>query len=135
MGAIDMSKVESAAKIANAEEFIKMLPGGYNSYVGQKGSSLSGGQKQRLSIARAIYQNSSVLILDEATSALDSRSEILVKEALTNLMANHTVRVGVSLSPLLRIPLPIFFGRCPYRLWVTCSGSCHCSSAGNDPNG
>ncbi|BAS89131.1 Os04g0413000 [Oryza sativa Japonica Group] len=93
MGAIDMSKVESAAKIANAEEFIKMLPGGYNSYVGQKGSSLSGGQKQRLSIARAIYQNSSVLILDEATSALDSRSEILVKEALTNLMANHTVLV------------------------------------------
>uniref|UniRef100_A0A0D3FVN0 ABC transporter domain-containing protein n=1 Tax=Oryza barthii TaxID=65489 RepID=A0A0D3FVN0_9ORYZ len=93
MGAIDMSKVENAAKIANAEEFIKMLPGGYNSYVGQKGSSLSGGQKQRLSIARAIYQNSSVLILDEATSALDSRSEILVKEALTNLMANHTVLV------------------------------------------
>uniref|UniRef100_A0A0E0KQB7 ABC transporter domain-containing protein n=1 Tax=Oryza punctata TaxID=4537 RepID=A0A0E0KQB7_ORYPU len=93
MGAIDMSKVECAAKIANAEEFIKMLPGGYNSYVGQKGSSLSGGQKQRLSVARAIYQNSSILILDEATSALDSRSEILVKEALTNLMASHTVLV------------------------------------------
>uniref|UniRef100_A0A0D9W4P1 ABC transporter domain-containing protein n=1 Tax=Leersia perrieri TaxID=77586 RepID=A0A0D9W4P1_9ORYZ len=93
MGSINMNKVEGAAKIANAEEFIKMLPEGYNSYVGQKGSILSGGQKQRLSIARAIYQNSSVLILDEATSALDSRSELLLKEALTNLMANHTVLI------------------------------------------
>ncbi|KAG8064394.1 hypothetical protein GUJ93_ZPchr0004g39814 [Zizania palustris] len=88
-----MSKVENAGKIANAEEFIKMLPEGYNSYLGQRGSSLSGGQKQRLCIARAIYQNSSVLILDEATSALDSRSELLLKEALTNIMANHTILV------------------------------------------
>lgn len=54
MGAIDMSKVESAAKIANAEEFIKMLPGGYNSYVGQKGSSLSGGQKQRYIVSQIV---------------------------------------------------------------------------------
>ncbi|KAM3386894.1 hypothetical protein ACQJBY_010042 [Aegilops geniculata] len=91
VGGINMRKVENAAKIANADEFIKILPEGYDSYVGQRGSSLSGGQKQRLSIARAIYQNSSILVLDEATSALDSRSELLLKEALMNLMASHTV--------------------------------------------
>ncbi|XP_051217225.1 ABC transporter B family member 29, chloroplastic [Lolium perenne] len=93
MGNIDMRKVENAAKIANADEFIKMMPKGYGSYVGQRGSSLSGGQKQRLSIARAIYQNSSILILDEATSALDSRSQLLLKQALMNLMTNHTVLI------------------------------------------
>ncbi|KAK3144833.1 hypothetical protein QOZ80_4AG0318470 [Eleusine coracana subsp. coracana] len=90
---INMIKVEYAAKIANAEEFIKMLPEGYYSNVGQRGSSLSGGQKQRLAIARAIYQNSSILIMDEATSALDIRSELLLKEALRNLMIDHTVTV------------------------------------------
>ncbi|KAM0900843.1 hypothetical protein ACQ4PT_020370 [Festuca glaucescens] len=92
-GNINMRKVENAAKIANADEFIKMLPKGYGSYVGQRGSSLSGGQKQRLSIARAIYQNSSILILDEATSALDSRSQLLLKQGLMNLMTNHTVLI------------------------------------------
>jgi len=93
LGNINMARVEYAAKIANAEEFIKMLPEGYSSNVGQRGSSLSGGQKQRLSIARAVYQNSSILIMDEATSALDIRSELLLKEALRNLMTNHTVTV------------------------------------------
>ncbi|VAH32213.1 unnamed protein product [Triticum turgidum subsp. durum] len=91
VGDINMRKVENAAKIANANEFTKILPKGYDSYIGQRGSSLSGGQKQRLSIARAIYQNSSILVLDEATSALDSRSELLLKEVLMNLMASHTV--------------------------------------------
>lgn len=93
VGDINMNRVEYAAKIANAEEFIKMLPEGYNSNVGQRGSSLSGGQKQRLSIARAIYQNSSILIMDEATSALDMRSELLLKEALSNLITKHSVTV------------------------------------------
>ncbi|XP_025825496.1 ABC transporter B family member 29, chloroplastic isoform X2 [Panicum hallii] len=93
LGDINMARVEYAAKIANADEFIKMLPEGYSSNVGQRGSSLSGGQKQRLSIARAVYQNSSILIMDEATSALDIRSELLLKEALSNLMTNHTVTV------------------------------------------
>ncbi|PUZ47060.1 hypothetical protein GQ55_7G132300 [Panicum hallii var. hallii] len=93
LGDINMARVEYAAKIANADEFIKMLPEGYSSNVGQRGSSLSGGQKQRLSIARAVYQNSSILIMDEATSALDIRSELLLKEALRNLMTNHTVTV------------------------------------------
>ncbi|PNT61033.1 hypothetical protein BRADI_5g09380v3 [Brachypodium distachyon] len=98
MGDINMRKVENAAKIANADEFIKMLPEGYDSYVGQRGSSLSGGQKQRLSIARAIYQNSSILILDEATSALDNRSELLLKETLTTFMTNHTRGVNCKRS-------------------------------------
>ncbi|TKW04293.1 hypothetical protein SEVIR_7G098800v4 [Setaria viridis] len=93
LGDINMARVEYAAKIAHAEEFIKMLPEGYDSNVGQRGSSLSGGQKQRLAIARAVYQNSSILIMDEATSALDIRSELLLKEALRNLMTNHTVTV------------------------------------------
>ncbi|CAL5027623.1 unnamed protein product [Urochloa decumbens] len=91
LGDINMARVEYAAKVAHAEEFIKMLPEGYNSNVGQRGSSLSGGQKQRLAIARAVYQNSSILIMDEATSALDIRSELLLKEALRNLMTNHAV--------------------------------------------
>ncbi|RLM65037.1 hypothetical protein C2845_PM16G06990 [Panicum miliaceum] len=93
LGDINMARVEYAAKIANADESIKMLPEGYSSNVGQRGSSLSGGQKQRLSIARAVYQNSSILIMDEATSALDIWSELLLKEALRNLMTNHTVTV------------------------------------------
>ncbi|XP_062183948.1 ABC transporter B family member 29, chloroplastic isoform X1 [Phragmites australis] len=93
LGDINMTRVKYAAKIANAEEFIKILPEGYDSNVGQRGSSLSGGQKQRLSIARAIYQNSSILIMDEATSALDIRSELQLKEALRNLMTKQTVTV------------------------------------------
>ncbi|XP_010490884.1 PREDICTED: ABC transporter B family member 29, chloroplastic-like [Camelina sativa] len=90
---IDMKRVEIAAKTANADEFIRNLPEGYNTGIGPRGSSLSGGQRQRLAIARALYQNSSVLILDEATSALDSLSELLVREALERVMQDHTVIV------------------------------------------
>ncbi|CAK7341847.1 unnamed protein product [Dovyalis caffra] len=93
MTKIDMEKVELAAQTANADEFIRKLPKGYQTNVGPRGSSLSGGQKQRLAIARALYQDSSILILDEATSALDSRSELLVRQAVERLMANHTVLV------------------------------------------
>ncbi|KAJ0243968.1 ABC transporter B family member 29 [Hirschfeldia incana] len=90
---IDMKRVELAAKTANADEFIKNLPDGYNTGIGPRGSSLSGGQRQRLAIARALYQNSSILILDEATSALDSMSELLVRQALERVMQDHTVIV------------------------------------------
>ncbi|CAN8257222.1 unnamed protein product [Cochlearia groenlandica] len=90
---IDMKRVELAAKTANADEFIKNLPEGYTTGIGPRGSSLSGGQRQRLAIARALYQNSSILILDEATSALDSMSELLVIQALERVMEDHTVIV------------------------------------------
>ncbi|KAG7017464.1 ABC transporter B family member 29, chloroplastic, partial [Cucurbita argyrosperma subsp. argyrosperma] len=89
----DMERVEEVAQIANADEFIRRLPKGYNTYIGPRGLTLSGGQKQRLAIARALYQNSSILILDEATSALDSTSELLVRQALERLMENRTVLV------------------------------------------
>ncbi|KAK4799670.1 hypothetical protein SAY86_025035 [Trapa natans] len=90
---IDMDKVELAGQLANANEFIRTLPEGYDTNIGARGSILSGGQRQRLAIARAIYQDPSVLILDEATSALDSRSELLVRQALQRLMENRTVLV------------------------------------------
>ncbi|XP_010245202.1 PREDICTED: ABC transporter B family member 29, chloroplastic [Nelumbo nucifera] len=93
MSKINMERVENAARTANADGFIKELPNGYETNIGPRGSLLSGGQKQRLAIARALYQNSSILILDEATSALDSKSEVLVRQAVEHLMKNHTVLV------------------------------------------
>lgn len=86
----DIEKVKEAARVANAEEFIKDLPGTYDFAVGDGGGKLSGGQKQRLSIARAVYKNPPILILDEATSALDTKSEKLVQEAIFKLMKNRT---------------------------------------------
>ena len=80
----------TAAKAANAHEFIEQMEQGYNTPVGEGGNKLSGGQKQRLSIARAILKNPDILILDEATSALDTESEKLVQKALEKLMLNRT---------------------------------------------
>ena len=83
-------EVIEAAKAANAEEFIKELPEGYDTKLGERGLNLSGGQRQRLAIARAILKNPRVLILDEATSALDTESEKIVQDALDNLMLGRT---------------------------------------------
>lgn len=86
----DQEKVEYAAHIANAHEFITDTELGYDNIVGESGNKLSGGQRQRISIARAIMANPPVLILDEATSALDTESERLVQDAILKLMKNRT---------------------------------------------
>ncbi|WP_447636261.1 ABC transporter ATP-binding protein [Flavobacterium microcysteis] len=83
-------EIIAALKIANAYEFVKDLPEGINTNVGDSGNKLSGGQKQRLSIARAVLKNPPIMILDEATSALDTESERLVQVALENMMQNRT---------------------------------------------
>ncbi|NJR45665.1 MAG: ABC transporter ATP-binding protein [Hyellaceae cyanobacterium CSU_1_1] len=90
---LELKDIESAAKIANAHQFISELSQGYFTYVGERGVNLSGGQRQRIAIARAILLNPQILILDEATSALDSESEALVQEALERIMRDRTVFV------------------------------------------
>jgi subfamily B ATP-binding cassette protein MsbA len=87
------AEVETAAKQAQADEFIRQQINGYDTLVGENGVTLSGGQRQRLSIARAIVRNAPILVLDEATSALDNESEARVQEALAEVMKNRTTIV------------------------------------------
>ena len=92
LGKVDATEKEiiDALKIANAWEFVKDLPKGLETNIGDSGNKLSGGQKQRISIARAVLKNPPIMILDEATSALDTESEKLVQKALENMMRNRT---------------------------------------------
>lgn len=88
-----MSEVISAAKSANAHEFIRTFEKGYDTEIGERGLKLSGGQKQRIAIARALLKDAPILILDEATSSLDSKSEHMVQEALERLMKGRTTLI------------------------------------------
>jgi ATP-binding cassette subfamily B protein len=87
------AEVERAADLAHASEFIRRLPGGFESQLGERGVTLSGGQRQRIAIARAILRDAPLLLLDEATSALDAESETLVQTALEELMRHRTTLV------------------------------------------
>jgi len=88
-----LAQVEAAARAANAHDFIRQLPSGYATLLGERGTRLSGGERQRIAIARALLRDPPILILDEATSALDTESERLVQEAIERLMAHRTVLV------------------------------------------
>lgn len=89
----NIKEIENAAKMAHAHEFIKDLPEGYDTLVGERGVKLSGGQRQRVAIARAMLKDAPILVLDEATSALDSESEVLIQDALWKLMEGRTAIV------------------------------------------
>jgi ATP-binding cassette, subfamily B, bacterial len=84
------AQIEIAARAANADEFIRRLPDGYDTKVGERGATLSGGERQRISIARALLKNAPVLILDEPTSALDASTEAIMLDAMQNLMRGRT---------------------------------------------
>ncbi len=88
-----MAAVEAAARAANAHEFIRRLPSGYETRIGERGTRLSGGERQRIAIARALLRDAPILILDEATSNLDPQTESLVQEAIERLMSDRTVIV------------------------------------------
>src|SRR5699024_12505266 len=94
-GALPISdeEIELAVKRAHMTDFIKELPDGYETQVGERGLKLSGGQKHRIAIARMFLKNPSILILDEATSALDTETEAIIQDALLHLTKNRTTLI------------------------------------------
>ena len=93
LSSVSEEALAAAAEAACALEFIRELPDGFDTVIGERGQRLSGGQRQRIAIARAILKNPPILVLDEATSSLDAESEALLQQALENLMANRTTLV------------------------------------------
>lgn len=91
-GASD-EEVKEAARLANCEEFVSLLPEGYNTRIGENGSELSGGERQRISIARAFLKDAPIILLDEATASLDAENETKIQEALSRLIKNKTVLI------------------------------------------
>ncbi len=91
-GATD-EEVMEAARMANCEEFIELLPDKYNTFIGENGSELSGGERQRISIARAFLKDAPIILLDEATASLDAENETAIQEALSKLIVNKTVLI------------------------------------------
>ena len=84
-------QVVSAAKAAHCDEFIRRLPEGYDTILGENGSTLSGGERQRISIARALLKNAPIILLDEATASLDPENEVLIQQAIARLVEGKTV--------------------------------------------
>jgi ATP-binding cassette subfamily B protein len=91
--AVSRSEIEAAGKLAYADEFVRELPAGYDTLIGERGQKLSGGQRQRVSIARAILKNPPILVLDEATSAVDNETESLIQKSLQELSRDRTMIV------------------------------------------
>lgn len=106
------SELEEACRTANIHDFIREMPEGYNTVVGERGYRLSGGEKQRLSIARVILKDPRILVLDEATSSLDSESEALIQEALKRVMSQRTsIVIAHRLSTILAADLILVIDR------------------------
>jgi ABC-type multidrug transport system fused ATPase/permease subunit len=103
-GAVDASieKIEAAAKAAHLHEFIISLPGGYDTWVGERGITLSGGEKQRLAIARTLLTNPRILILDDSTSSVDAETEYVIRKTLGNLISGRTTFVITHRLPVIR---------------------------------